>query len=147
MYKSLLDVVADAQSLDELTVLDDVVLLNVGEKTTTTADEHEQATTGVEVLLVGLHVLGQLLDTLGQNGDLNLGVTGIDRGVTELGGQLRLALFGNSHYFTFRFASPAGDSIRRTGKPPVERTSKVEVPTGRYVTTSSPRLRIITDPT
>ena len=53
MYKSLLDVVADAQSLDELTVLDDVVLLDVGEKTTTTADEHEQATTGVEVLLVG----------------------------------------------------------------------------------------------
>lgn len=47
MYKSLLDVVADAQSLDELTVLDDVVLLDVGEKTTTTADEHEQATTGV----------------------------------------------------------------------------------------------------
>ena len=45
MYKSLLDVVADAQSLDELTVLDDVVLLDVGEKTTTTADEHEQATT------------------------------------------------------------------------------------------------------
>ena len=38
MYKSLLDVVADAQSLDELTVLDDVVLLDVGEKTTTTAD-------------------------------------------------------------------------------------------------------------
>lgn len=112
MYKSLLDVVADAQSLDELTVLDDVVLLDVGKKTTTTADEHEQATTGVEVLLVGLHVLGQLLDALGQDGDLNLGVTGIDRGVTELGGQLRLALFGNSHCFTFRFASPAGDSIR-----------------------------------
>ena len=90
MYKSLLDVVADAQSLDELTVLDDVVLLDVGEKTTTTADEHEQATTGVEVLLVGLHVLGQLLDALGQDGDLNLGVAGVDRGVTELGSQLRL---------------------------------------------------------
>ena len=112
MYKSLLDVVADAQSLDELTVLDDVVLLDVGEKTTTTTDEHEQATTGVEVLLVGLHVLGQLLDALGQDGDLNLGVAGVDRGVTELGSQLRLALFGNSHCFTFRFLSPAGDIIR-----------------------------------
>ena len=44
MYKSLLDVVADAQSLDELTILDDVVLLDVGEETTTTADEHEQTT-------------------------------------------------------------------------------------------------------
>ena len=111
-YSRLLDVVADAQSLDELTVLDDVVLLDVGEKTTTAADEHEQATTGVEVLLVGLHVLGQLLDALGQDGDLNLGVAGVDRGVTELGSQLSLALFGNSHCFTFRFLSPAGDIIR-----------------------------------
>lgn len=98
MYKSLLDVVANAQSLDELTVLDDVVLLDVGEKTTTTADEHEQATTSVEVLLVGLHVLGQLLDALGQDGDLNLGVAGVDRGVTELGSQLRLALFGKTNW-------------------------------------------------
>ena len=30
-------------------------------------------------------MLGQLLDALGQDGDLNLGVAGVDRGVTELG--------------------------------------------------------------
>lgn len=65
-----------------------------------------------EVLLVGLHVLGQLLDALGQDGDLNLGVAGVDRGVTELGSQLSLALFGNSHCFTFRFLVARGDTIR-----------------------------------
>lgn len=101
-----------------------------------------------EVLLVGLHVLGQLLDALGQDGDLNLGVAGVDRGVTELGSQLSLALFGNSHCFTFRFLVARGRHYSpRTGKPSVERASKVEVPTGRYVTTSRPPMRIITDPT
>lgn len=145
MYKSLLDVVADAQSLDELTVLDDVALLDVGEKTTTTTDEHEQTTTGVEVLLVGLHVLGQLLDALGQDGNLNLGVTGVDRGVTELGSQLRLALFGNSHCFTFRFTSPAGDSIRlglgsrRWSEQPRSRYQQVGMlPQAAYACASSP---------
>ena len=76
MYKSLLDIVADAQSLDELTVLDDVVLLDVGEKTTTTANEHEQATTGVVILRVLLQVLGQVVDPFSQKGDLHLGRTG-----------------------------------------------------------------------
>ena len=86
MHKSLLDVVANAELLDELTVLIDVVLLDVGEETTTLTDEHEQTTAGVEVLLVGLHVLGQLLDALGQDGDLNLGVAGVLGVLAELGG-------------------------------------------------------------
>ena len=105
MHKSLLDVVANAELLDELTVLIDVVLLDVGEETTTLTDEHEQATTGVEVLLVGLHVLGQLLDALGQDGDLNLGVAGVLGVLAELGGELRLALLGNRHDFTFLVAA------------------------------------------
>ena len=49
---TLLDVVANTELLDEGTILEDVVLLDIGEKTTATADEHEQTTTGVEVLLV-----------------------------------------------------------------------------------------------
>lgn len=48
----LLDVVTDAELRDELTVVVDVVLLDVAEKTTTLADEHQEAATGVEVLLV-----------------------------------------------------------------------------------------------
>ena len=99
--RDLLDVVADAELLDELTVLVDVVLLDVGEETTTLTDEHEQTAAGVEVLLVGLHVLGELLDALGQNGDLNLGVAGVLGVLAELSGELRLALLGNRHDFTF----------------------------------------------
>ena len=55
---SLLDVVANAEALDERTVVLDVLLLDVGQETTTLTDEHEQATTGVMVLLVLLQVLG-----------------------------------------------------------------------------------------
>lgn len=139
MHKSLLDVVANAELLDELTVLIDVVLLDVGEETTTLTNQHEQTTAGVEVLLVGLHVLGQLLDALGQDGNLNLGVAGVLGVLTELGGELRLALLGNRHDFTFLVATagcaPHGLDSPSTGKPPVERISKWRVPTGRYVTT------------
>ena len=100
-YPRLLDVVADAQSLDELTVRNDVVLLDVGKKTTTLTDEHEKAAAGVEVLLMGLHVLGKALDALGKDGDLDLGVAGVDRSVAELCGKLCLALFRNSHVSPF----------------------------------------------
>lgn len=93
----LLDVVADTKLGDELTVLVDVVLLDVGEKTTTLTDEHEQAAAGVEVLLVRLHVLGELADALGQDSDLDLGVTGVLCVLAELSGELGLALLGDRH--------------------------------------------------
>ena len=141
MHKSLLDVVAECRALDELTVLDDVVLLDVGEETTTLTNEHEQTTTGVEVLLVGLHVLGQLLDTLGQDGDLNLELPVSRAFLPNLAVSSALRSLEIVIDFTFLVA-PAGGAPMvdspSTGKPPVERTSKVEVPTGRYVTTSSP---------
>lgn len=98
----LLNIVADAELSDELTVLVDVVLLDVGEETTTLTDEHEQAAAGVEVLLVRLHVLGELLDAVGEDSDLDLGVTGVLGVLAELGGELRLALLGNRHDSTFR---------------------------------------------
>ena len=75
----LLNVVADTESLDELTILDDVVLLDIAKKAAALTDEHKQTTTGVEVLLMRLHVLGEALDALGKDGNLNLGITGVDR--------------------------------------------------------------------
>ena len=98
---NLLDVVADAELRDELTILEDVVLLDVGEKTTAATDDHEQAATGMEVLRVGLHVLGELADALGSDGNLDLGVASVLRVLAELGGELRLALLGNSHVSPF----------------------------------------------
>ena len=105
---TLLDVVANTELLDEGTILEDVVLLDIGEKTTATADEHEQTTTGVEVL----HVLGELLDALGEDGNLNLGVTSVDGGVAELSGELGLALLGNSHVSPFVYGFAIKASIR-----------------------------------
>lgn len=144
----LLDVVADAELSDESTVLVDVVLLDVGEETTTLTDEHEQAAAGVEVLLVGLHVLGELLDALGEDGHLDLGVAGVLRVLAVLGGKLRLALLGNRHDSTFRVTaagmrSPMASIRPHLGTPPVERTSKVGVPTGRYVTTGQAQGAVI----
>ena len=107
-----MDVVADAEALDEVTVVLDVVLLDVGEETTTLADQHEEAATGVEVLLVGLHVLGELLDALGEDGNLNLGVTSVDGGVAKLSGELGLALLGNSHVSPFVYGFAIKASIR-----------------------------------
>lgn len=52
-----LDVVADAEFCDELAVVLDVALLDVGEEATTLADEHEQAAARVVILLVDLDVL------------------------------------------------------------------------------------------
>ena len=84
-----------AEALDEVTVVLDVVLLDVGEETTTLADQHEEAATGVEVLLVGLHVLGELLDAGGQDGDLDLGGTGIVLVLAVLLDELGLLLLGD----------------------------------------------------
>ena len=109
---TLLDVVANTELLDEGTILEDVVLLDIGEKTTATADEHEQTTTGVEVLLAALHVLGELLDALGEDRNLNLGVTSVDGGVAELSGELGLALLGNSHVSPFIYGFAIKASIR-----------------------------------
>ena len=115
---NLLDVVADAELRDEFTVLDDVVLLDVGQKTTTATDDHEKTATGVEVLRVGLHVLGELADALGGDGNLDLGVAGVLGVLAELGGELRLALLGYGHVNTF-LSYPPG-----TGGPPVQRAAK-----------------------
>jgi len=41
------------------------------------AHQLEQATSGVVVLLVGLEVLGELTDALGEERDLHLGRTGV----------------------------------------------------------------------
>ncbi len=101
----LLNVVADTELFDESTILKDVVLLDVGQKTTTLTNEHQKTTAGVEILLVRLHVLGKALDALSENSNLNLGIAGVDRGITKLGGKLCLALFRNSHCFTFHLGS------------------------------------------
>src|SRR5688572_23970041 len=73
---------AQTETLDELAVAVDVDIGEVAEQTTTLTDEEEQATTRVVVVLVLLQVLGEVLDSLREERDLDLGgssVTGVGR--------------------------------------------------------------------
>src|SRR5947209_6563299 len=68
---------AQPQPLDERAVALHVFVFQVAEQPTTTTDELEKATLGVEVVLVGLHVLGEVVDAAGQQCDLDLGRSGV----------------------------------------------------------------------
>ena len=61
---------ADAQCGDHCAVAVDVLRLEVVEEATATTDELEQPTSGVEVLLVGLKMSGQVFDSFGQDRNL-----------------------------------------------------------------------------
>jgi hypothetical protein len=53
------------------------VQFEVIQKATTPAHHHQKAAAGSMVFFVGLEMLGQLTDTLAQNGDLDLRATGV----------------------------------------------------------------------
>ena len=64
---------AEAEATDDLPVALDVVVADVVEQPSATADQLEEATAGVMVALVHLEVLGQVDDALAQDGDLHFG--------------------------------------------------------------------------
>ena len=68
---------AQTQLGDEGTVTVDVLLLQIGQQVAAAADHLEQAAAAVVIVLVGLEVLGQVIDASGQQSDLNLGRTGV----------------------------------------------------------------------
>jgi hypothetical protein len=71
------DLLTETELRDDLLVRFRVVRLEVVQKATTAAHHHEEATAGGMVFLVILEVLGQLTDTLAQNGDLDLRASGV----------------------------------------------------------------------
>ena len=81
---NLLDVVAKLELSDELTILVDIVGADVAKQRATVADEHQQATTAVEVVGMLLAVLGELTDASGEKSDLNAGGTGVVGILAEL---------------------------------------------------------------
>src|SRR6185503_8063859 len=64
---------AQVEATDERAVALDVVPLQVIELPAALRDELEQTTPRVVVLLVGLEVLGERIDTLAEDGDLHFG--------------------------------------------------------------------------
>lgn len=69
---------------------------------TTLADQDQQATTRVVVVLVELEVLGQVRDPAGEHGDLDLGGAGVALLLAELGDDLLLDVSGESHGISFK---------------------------------------------
>lgn len=66
-----------AESLDQLLVARRRRAAQIVEQPPALAHDLEQATAGVVVLQVDLEVLGELVDALGQDGDLDLGRSGV----------------------------------------------------------------------
>ena len=68
---------AQAEAGDQRTVALDFGVLQEREQALALADQLEQAAPGVVILGVGLEVLGQVVDALGEHGHLDLGRAGV----------------------------------------------------------------------
>ena len=64
---------AQAESCDELSISFDVFTLQVVEQPAALAHHHQQTTAAVVIVLVGAQVVGQMIDTIAQQGHLDLG--------------------------------------------------------------------------
>ena len=71
--------------LYDCTVALNVLLLEVTEKVSSVTDHLKHTAAAVMVLGVSLEVLGEVVDSLGENSDLNLGRTGVAL-VSSIGG-------------------------------------------------------------
>ena len=76
-FALLLRLLTDTESCDDRTVSLDVDLDQIVEQRAALTDHLEQTATGVMVLLVDLEVLGEVVDSLSEQSDLNLGRTGV----------------------------------------------------------------------
>ena len=70
-------VTCETELVDQGTIALDVGLLEVVQQLTTLADELEQASAGVEVLLVGLEMVSETIDAGGEKSNLNFGGAGV----------------------------------------------------------------------
>ena len=68
---------SQAELANDRAVTLDIVLLQVVQQTSSVTDHLLQTAAAVEVLLVGLQVLGQVSDAVGQNSNLYFGRTGV----------------------------------------------------------------------
>ena len=71
------DLLADAQLGDQSAVTLDVLLLEVNKELTTVSNHFEQSATAVVVLVILLQMLVEVLDSGGEDSDLNLRGSGI----------------------------------------------------------------------
>ena len=89
----------DTQLGDQSTVTVDVLLRQIVQQVAALTYHHQQATTGVVVVLVDTQVLGQLVDAGGEDGNLNLGGAGVSLMGSVLQDDLGLLLLQNHCVF------------------------------------------------
>ena len=94
---------AETEFLDESTSGDNVLFAVVLEEVLALCDHHGEPAQGVEVLLVGLDVLGQVLDLFGEDSDLHADVSGILFVGAELGGELCSFFLSDSSHYSHSF--------------------------------------------
>ena len=83
-----------AEVRDQGAVALQVGALQISEQAAALADHHQQAPAGMVVLRVGAQVLGELVDALGEQRDLDLGGPGVAIGPAVLADQLLLLFLG-----------------------------------------------------
>ena len=93
---------SQSELTDDCTVTLNVNLLEVVEQVSSVTDHLLQTAAAVEVLLVGLQVLGQVVDTGSQNGNLYFGRTGVSFVGCVLLDQSEFCVFLHG-FFTFLF--------------------------------------------
>src|SRR5215218_2498556 len=103
---------ADAELFDQSAVAAFVRLLEVVEKRTSLGHELQEATTGVIVLRVSLEVAGEIVDALGQDGDLDLRGARIAGFLSVFVDKRGLALGRDRHRRSFRLGYRVGRGSR-----------------------------------
>ena len=93
---------SDTEFCNDCTITFDVNLLEVAQQVSSVTDHLGEATTAVVVVMVALEVLGEVVDAIGQDSDLNFGGTGV--------GFVKSV---SNDYFGFFFLSHHSDSPQK----------------------------------
>src|SRR5680860_114448 len=88
---------AEAEVRYESAVALQIVPLEVAQQAAALADQHQQAAAGVVILAVRAQVAGEIVNPLGEQGDLYFGRPGVATGATVLVDQLGLLFLGPTH--------------------------------------------------
>src|SRR5207248_9409799 len=93
----VIELLANAERADEAAVTLEVLLLEIVEEAAALTDDLQQAAARVVILRVGLEVVGQVVDALGQKRDLHFGRTGVALVGRELHDGFFLTGSGQAH--------------------------------------------------
>ena len=103
LHSATFNLLSDVQLLDDRAVTLDIDLLQVCKKISSVTDHLEKSAAAVVVLVVSLEVLGESVDAIGKDRDLNLGRTGVALVGLVLVDDCLLFVFSDHGNFTFLF--------------------------------------------